>query len=202
MFSTDMVTGVVTNRNVNATNYGNISVGLIWGSKQYNYGYGLRKAQRFAIHEEYQNPIKGVTASVLSFVCVACLFNIIGTIFSLENFFIVPVQTLQGPIGLYLWYGIASIAAFIAFFMYSILFPTKLKEDIDSEAESNFSSVDGETGFGYSYWLLMTGIILTICNIGLVHLARKSLDLNTLSGKLKPKARPAQYEDTSDGGLL
>ncbi|PIK44322.1 putative clarin-1 [Apostichopus japonicus] len=127
-----------------------------------------------AVYNEHTSSTKGVTAAVLSFLCVACVFNVVGIFLSMENAFIVPIQTLQGPIGLYIWYSISGICAFISFLMYSILYPTQMRDNIDSDSEPDFTA--DVTHFGYAYWLLFTGTVLVGANVGLVHLARKSIE--------------------------
>lgn len=42
-----MAVGQVTQPNVEADNYGNIKFGLVWGTKQYNYGYGDRNEETY-----------------------------------------------------------------------------------------------------------------------------------------------------------
>lgn len=42
-----MVVGKLKHPRVTALNYGNIKFGLIWGTKQYNYGYGDRDEETY-----------------------------------------------------------------------------------------------------------------------------------------------------------
>lgn len=69
--------------------------------------FDLFMFSRDPVYNEHTSSTKGVTAAVLSFLCVACVFNVVGIFLSMENAFIVPIQTLQGPIGLYIWYSIS-----------------------------------------------------------------------------------------------
>lgn len=201
-----MAIGQVTQLNVEAVNYGNIKFGLIWGTKQYDYGYGLRDENTFIVYDEYspdnfvetdrKNFIPGIITT-LCFIGIATIFTALSVIFSLLNTMTVPIQTIHGPHGLYIWNGIAAGCGLVALIVYTAIFKTSIDDNIQSPDERNFQFQDGETAkVGYSFWVLLGAVILVLANIGIIFLAQRASDPDYF--KRKPKTETNLKEDSKN----
>lgn len=60
------------------------------------------------VYNEYEDQHNiPLIITTLSFIGVATIFTVVSTIFALMNTITVPIQTIHGSLGLYIWNGIA-----------------------------------------------------------------------------------------------
>ncbi|XP_071828226.1 clarin-3-like [Apostichopus japonicus] len=197
-----MVVGKLKHPRVTALNYGNIKFGLIWGTKQYNYGYGDRDEETYLVYNEYEDQHNiPLIITTLSFIGVATIFTVVSTIFALMNTITVPIQTIHGSLGLYIWNGIAGGFGLLSIILYTIMFETTIKDNIQSPNEDEFSTED-PAKVGYSFWLLLCGVILVTTNIGIVYLAGKAADPDFFKRKSKIEVNEKQQNEAVADGIM
>lgn len=81
------------------------------------------------------------------------------------------------------------------------MFETTIKDSIQSPNEDEFSTED-PAKVGYSFWLLLCGVILVTTNIGIVYLAGKAADPNFFKRKSKIEVNEKQQKEAVADGIM
>ncbi|XP_071389028.1 clarin-1 isoform X1 [Centroberyx affinis] len=164
---------------------GKVSYGLFHGQRVRQCGLGGRP-YRFSFFPDLMDAIPaGLHVTVIFFCGVLILFSSVATGFFFFNAFGRPYETLQGPMGLYLWNFICS-ALFITASIFRpaglcsclvmILFASEVKLYRLSERIANFNDVTyvyqtHTEHYDRSFWLLFLVFLLHGLNILLIRLA-------------------------------
>ncbi|KAM3874899.1 clarin-1 [Diretmus argenteus] len=167
---------------------GKVSYGLFHGQRVKQCGLGGRPF-RFSFFPDLADVIPaGLHVTVIFFCGVLILFSSVATGFFFFNAFGSPYETLQGPMGLYLWNFICCLCSCLVM----ILFASEVKFHRLSERIANFNEVTFvyqtyTERYDRSFWLLFLVFLLHGLNILLIRLAgiefpfqeTKELDLNS-----------------------
>ncbi|XP_038064814.1 clarin-1-like [Patiria miniata] len=158
---------------------GYIQFGLFNGQKTFNPGLGQRDTVYFAVFIEHADVYSiGYPIFVFLFIIIAAIFALVSAIFGLVNTLTVPIETIHGPIGLYMWNGIGAVCTLLACVLYLVLLLTKLTENVlnqeDIDSPNNFRT--SSASFQYSYWLVVVGCGLFIVNLFCIFLAKLLAD--------------------------
>ncbi|XP_072026751.1 clarin-1-like isoform X2 [Amphiura filiformis] len=181
---------------------GIVRFGLFSGCKRFNYGLGVRDPTCFSVFKEHEDVYNlKIVITVIVFILGAIVFGLVATVFGLVNTLTVPIETIHGPVGLYVWNGIGAICAFIAWILYLSLYHTDIKHNVLNKVDSStpyFFQTD-RVEFGYSYWLLIAGFILFLLNIFFVFLAQCVQDPKFLWRKNKENTSDSNRNDVGLG---
>ncbi|XP_023133576.1 clarin-1 [Amphiprion ocellaris] len=151
---------------------GELSYGLFSGQRVKQCGLGGR-ASRFSFFPDLLNTIPaGLHVTVIFFCGVVILFSSVATGFFFFNAFGRPYETLQGPLGLYLWTFICCLSSCLVM----ILFASEVKLHHLSERIANFNEVNFvfqtySEQYDRSFWLFFLVFILHGLNGVLIRLS-------------------------------
>ncbi|CAJ1066413.1 clarin-1 [Xyrichtys novacula] len=151
---------------------GRLSYGLFHGEKVKQCGLGGRPS-RFSFFPDLLSAIPvGLHITVIFFCGVVILFSSVATGFFFFNAFGRPYETLQGPIGLYLWTLICCVCSCLVM----VLFAAEVKLHHLSDRISNFNEVNfvfqaHSEQYDRCFWLFFLVFVLHVINLLLIHLA-------------------------------
>ncbi|XP_070762609.1 clarin-1 [Enoplosus armatus] len=151
---------------------GDVSYGLFHGQRVKQCGLGGRPS-RFSFFPDLLSAIPaGLHVTVIFFCGVVILFSSVATGFFFFNAFGRPYETLQGPMGLYLWTFICCLCSCLVM----ILFAAEVKFHHLSERIANFNEVNFvfqtySERYDQSFWLFFLVFLLHGLNILLIRLA-------------------------------
>ncbi|XP_078101251.1 clarin-1-like [Sander vitreus] len=151
---------------------GELNYGLFQGQRVKQCGLGGRPS-RFFFFPDLQSAIPvGLHVTVVFFCGVVILFSIVATGFFFFNAFGRPYETLQGPLGLYLWSAICCVSSCLVM----ILFASEVKlhhlsRRIANFNEENFVFQTHSERYGRCYWLFLLVFLLHALNVLLIRLA-------------------------------
>lgn len=107
----------------------------------------------------------GIWMTCIISAALSIVFGLVTMGFAIFNIFGKPIETITGPIGLYLWNGTASLFAFLEMILFVILFQTTLKKNfMEKDAYEKFD-VSDYTKLGYSFFLVLCAVVLFLINI-------------------------------------
>ncbi|XP_060903353.1 clarin-1 [Labrus mixtus] len=151
---------------------GQLSYGLFHGERVKACGLGGRPS-RFSFFPDLLSAVpSGLHVSVIFFCGVVILFSSVATGFFFFNAFGRPYETLQGPMGLYLWTFISCVCSCVVM----ILFVSEVKLHHLSDRIVNFNEVNFEfqtyrENYDRSFWLYVLVFFLHVANLLLTRLA-------------------------------
>lgn len=111
---------------------GYIHFGLFHGYKSLDHGLGVRQGEISTTSEVMSQDLFdfGLWVSIILFVALAIALNLIGCFFAVLNATLVPVETLAGPLGLYLWNAMAALLSLLAIIMCVALYFLEIKKNV------------------------------------------------------------------------
>ncbi|XP_071493862.1 clarin-2-like [Diadema antillarum] len=149
--------------------------GLFYGCKRFNYGLGGRNYECYSVlseHAEVYNT--GIVITVIVFLIPAAIFALVSTIFGLVNMLTIPIETIHGPVGLYIWNIIGVLCSAVALTLYLVVYFTQIQFEVlnpsDRGPPFNFST--SEAHFGFSFLLVVVTFLIFCSNIVIVLLAQ------------------------------
>ncbi|XP_076590724.1 clarin-1 [Chaetodon auriga] len=151
---------------------GDLSYGLFHGQRVKQCGLGGRPS-RFSFFPDLLSAIPaGLHITVIFFCGVVILFSSVATGFFFFNAFGRPYETLQGPMGLYLWTFICCLCSCLVM----VLFASEVKLHHLSNRIANFNEVNFvfqsySEHYDRSFWLFFLIFLLHGLNVLLVRLA-------------------------------
>ncbi|XP_044059302.1 clarin-1 [Siniperca chuatsi] len=151
---------------------GDLSYGLFQGQRVKQCGLGGRPS-RFSFFPDLLSAIPaGLHVTVIFFCGVVILFSSVATGFFFFNAFGRPYETLQGPMGLYLWTFICCLCSCLVM----ILFASEVKLHHLSDRIANFNEVNFvfqtySERYDRSFWLFFLVFLLHGLNVLLIRLA-------------------------------
>ncbi|KAE8294762.1 Clarin-1 Usher syndrome type-3 protein [Larimichthys crocea] len=151
---------------------GELKLGLFHGQRVKQCGLGGRPT-RFSVFPDLLSVIPaGLHVTVIFFCGVVILFSSVATGFFFFNAFGRPYETLQGPMGLYLWTAICCLGSCLVL----VLFASEVKIHRLSERIANFNEVHYvyqtySEHYEWSFWLFFLIFLLQGLNILLIRLA-------------------------------
>ncbi|KAK2913176.1 clarin-1 [Channa argus] len=150
---------------------GGLSYGLFSGERVKQCGLGGRPS-RFSVFPDLLNAIPaGLHVSIIFFCGVVILFSAVASGLFFFNAFGRPYETLQGPMGLYLWTSICCLSSCLVM----ILFASEVKlhhlsERISNFNEANFHFQMHSEYYDRSFWLFFLIFLLHGLNVLLIRL--------------------------------
>ncbi|XP_008313722.1 clarin-1 isoform X1 [Cynoglossus semilaevis] len=150
---------------------GELSYGLFQGQRVKQCGLGGR-VFRFSVFPDLLGAVPAALhVSVIVFCVTVILFSSVATGFFFFNAFGRPYETLQGPMGLYLWSFICCTCSLLVM----ILFASEVKLHRLSERIANFNEVTytfqtHSERYDSCFWLLFLVFLLHGLNILLIRL--------------------------------
>ncbi|XP_071793766.1 clarin-1-like isoform X2 [Asterias amurensis] len=184
---------------------GLIHFGLFNGVKQFNYGFSSRPPQSFSIFSEHKDVYSvGYPIACFIFLIIAIIFALVSTIFGLVNTLTVPIETIHGVMGLYLWNAVGAAACLIAWVVYLILYLSHLTRNVLNQEDMGYPNNFRTTSvnFGFSFWLVVVSFFLFLLNILFVFLAHLLQDPNFLRKKKKESEMAKGSGNTVGLGLM
>ncbi|XP_039987480.1 clarin-1 [Xiphias gladius] len=151
---------------------GDLSYGLFHGQRVKQCGLGGR-ASRFSFFPDLLSAIPaGLHVTIIFFCGVVIVFSSVATGCFFFNAFGRPYETLQGPMGLYLWTFICCLCGGLVM----ILFASEVKLHRLSDRIANFNEVSFafqtySERYDRSFWLFFLVFLLHGLNILLIRLA-------------------------------
>ncbi|XP_049916689.1 clarin-1 isoform X1 [Epinephelus lanceolatus] len=151
---------------------GELQYGLFSGHRVKQCGLGGRPS-RFSFFPDLLSAIPvGLHVSVIFFCGVVIVFSSVATGFFFFNAFGRPYETLQGPMGLYLWTFISCLCSCLVM----ILFASEVKLHHLSDRIANFNEVNFvfqtyTEHYDRSFWLFFLVFLLHSLNFLLIRLA-------------------------------
>ncbi|CAL8374672.1 unnamed protein product [Gadus morhua 'NCC'] len=150
---------------------GRLSYGLFQGERVKQCGLGGRPLRFYFFPGMIHVIPLGLHVTVLFFCGVLVLFSSLATGFFFFNAFGSPYETLQGPLGLYLW----SASCCVCSCLVMILFAAEVKLKHMSRRIANFNEVFDYTTYSetydISYWLFLLVFFLNALNFLLIRVA-------------------------------
>ncbi|KAM9317219.1 clarin-1 [Gastrophryne carolinensis] len=170
---------------------GDIQYGLFYGQRVKQCGLGGRPTT-FSFFPDLLSVIPAsMHFSVIIFTTALIVFALVGTGFFMFNAFGKPYETLQGPVGLYLWCFIScSCGSLVLILFSSEVKMHHLSEKIANYKEGGFLFKTHTEQFGKSFWIILICTLVHFSNIFLIRLAgyefpfTKSKDLDSSSGAI------------------
>ncbi|XP_076000526.1 clarin-1 [Genypterus blacodes] len=150
---------------------GEVSYGLFHGERVKQCGLGGR-ASRFSFFSDlFQAIPAGLHVAIIIICVVVVLFSSVSCGFSFFNAFGRPYDTLQGPMGLYLWSFICCVCSCLVM----ILFAAEVKLHHLSERIANFKEVTFvyqaySEQYGRCFWLFFLIFLLHGLNMLVIRL--------------------------------
>lgn len=108
----------------------------------------------------------GLWVSTIVSAAVSMVFGLVAIGFAVFNMFGKPIETITGPLGLYLWNGLGFLFSLIEVVIFLVLFLTSLSKNfLVIDTDRNTFDVEGHTNLGYSFFLLVGATVLYLVNI-------------------------------------
>uniref|UniRef100_UPI0037E976D8 clarin-1 n=1 Tax=Semicossyphus pulcher TaxID=241346 RepID=UPI0037E976D8 len=151
---------------------GQLSYGLFHGQRVKQCGLGGRQS-RFSFFPNLLSAVPaGLHVTIVFFCGVVILFSSVATGFFFFNAFGRPYETLQGPMGLYLWTFICCVSSCLVM----ILFASEVKLHHLSDRIANFNEVNFlfqtySESYDRCFWLFFLVFLLHAINLLLIRLA-------------------------------
>ncbi|KAL4231692.1 equilibrioception [Mactra antiquata] len=107
----------------------------------------------------------GLWVTPIICAAVSMVFGFISMGFAVFNICGKPIETITGPMGLYLWNGIAFIFALLDMIVYLALFLSTWKKNFLLQSDIDKFSIEDYTDPGYSFYLVPGAVVLYMMNI-------------------------------------
>ncbi|KAG7471019.1 hypothetical protein MATL_G00119980 [Megalops atlanticus] len=151
---------------------GKISYGLFHGQRLKQCGLGGRPF-RFSFFPDLLDAIPAsLHVSVILFCSVLIVFSSVASAFFMYNAFGSPYETLQGPLGLYLWNFICCFCSCLVMILFaSEVRLHRLSEKISNYNEGSFVYKTHTEQFDRSFWIILFTFLAHGLNILLIRMA-------------------------------
>ncbi|XP_030841430.1 uncharacterized protein LOC100891878 [Strongylocentrotus purpuratus] len=149
---------------------GLVTFGVIYGHKQFNYGFGARDRETFIVFQEYDGVFNTSYVIVcLVFMIIIVIFACFSLVYGVINARMVPIEMINGRPGLYLWNGIGLLSGAISTIIYAVLYANEIQyEALSQEARDDMYNTH-RVILGYSFWFLVVIDVLFLVNLVLVY---------------------------------
>ncbi|XP_014675119.1 PREDICTED: clarin-3-like [Priapulus caudatus] len=152
---------------------GTLHLGLFSGHKVFDSGFGTAgRAQDLNVVRLYVDTglfNYSLWITTVIFACIAVLWGLVAAIFALINATSNPIETITGPMGLYLWNGIACLVSLLSVIMFIALFYKDINKSALTIADrQNLWTSKDLTHVGVSFWMIVAATIGFAVNVCLV----------------------------------
>ncbi|KAK3597743.1 hypothetical protein CHS0354_006098 [Potamilus streckersoni] len=113
----------------------------------------------------------GQWITTIMMAALGIAFGLISVGFAIFNAVGKPIETITGPMGLYLWNGLACFFTILAMVLYLVLFFTTYKKNFLNYDEWKQLRVEGTTNLGYSFFFVVIAMVLYLINIIILFLS-------------------------------
>ncbi|XP_074642006.1 clarin-1-like [Tubulanus polymorphus] len=153
---------------------GTMHFGLFYGKKQLNYGFGSegREKEMWIAEgiQEFGLFDFGLWVSTLIFAALAIAWAIVVMAFTILNLNTRPIETITGPMGLYIWNTLAGICSLISVILFVVMNEKYIKVNVLTQAEKdNYWVSTDRTYLSYSFWFMVCSIPCFFLNLGFVY---------------------------------
>ncbi|XP_064603651.1 clarin-3-like isoform X2 [Liolophura sinensis] len=166
----------------NETNTGSVNFGLFHGNQNLNY-LGARPKEIWV--KDYALTYGmfdyGLWVGTIVMAALGIAWGLIAFGFGCFNVLSHPIETITGPVGLYVWNAIAAFFTLLCVILYTVLYYQDLKVNILLEVDLENQWVSKGTTPGYSFWLVVGATLAFAINILLVFLGGVNLRLPSYS---------------------
>ncbi|XP_069140350.1 clarin-2-like isoform X2 [Argopecten irradians] len=147
---------------------GNITFGLFAGTRLMNYGVGARRQSIEVKEELYEFGMfpYGLWVSTIVLSSLGMAWGLVCIGFSIFNIVGKPIETITGPMGLYLWNFLAFLFSVLGMVMYLVLYFQYYAHNVLplEDRIAQFSTEDN-ANLSYSFYLLVAATGLYLINI-------------------------------------
>ncbi|KAK1899582.1 Clarin-1 [Dissostichus eleginoides] len=172
---------------------GELSYGLLGGRRVRQCGLGGRASSFYFFPELLSAIPVGLHVSVLFFCGVVVLF-LRGLRLLLFNAFGRPYETLQGPLGLYLWTAISCVSSCLVMILFaSEVSLNHLSDRIVNFNEASFVYRTHSERFGRCFWLFFLVFLLHAVNFLLIRLTGVQFPFRGKESELSGGAADLMY---------
>ncbi|XP_014673540.1 PREDICTED: clarin-3-like isoform X2 [Priapulus caudatus] len=115
---------------------------------------------------------RGLFVSLMIFASLALILGMVSAIFGLINVVTKPIETINGPLGLFIWNGLGFTFSLTTTLMYVWLFEKYLSVNYLPEKIINYEYYTAdETWLDWSFYLTIVPVVCFLINILLVFLS-------------------------------
>ncbi|XP_050534758.1 clarin-3 [Daktulosphaira vitifoliae] len=148
---------------------GQVNLGLFYGDKYLNIGYGLRTYSVDVIEMMKNDPeimIYSLWVLTVIFIMAGLTMTIAAAVFAVINSAITPISALAGVPGLYFWNISAILFELFAAGLWVTQFYQRLQFNVMSKDDRrNKWTSEGNASLGYSFWFIILASILHMINV-------------------------------------
>jgi hypothetical protein len=179
---------------------GRIQLGLFYGLKNLNVGYGWRSSDINVVqlmNDDRNFMSYGLWIATIGCVSLGILFAVLSAVFALVNTAATPVEAITGIPGLYVWNTCAFLSNMGAVITWSIQYHLRLRRNILSvEDRAHLWNSEGLAVLGYSFWFLVGAQIIHLLNIVLIFFGSHQ------SSRDRHKTLKPVQEEKSNGAIM
>ncbi|XP_021361202.1 clarin-2-like isoform X2 [Mizuhopecten yessoensis] len=147
---------------------GNITFGLFAGTRKVNYGVGAREQTIEVKKELYEFGLfpYGLWVATIVLSALGMAWGLVSIGFSIFNIAGKPIETITGPMGLYLWNGLALLFTALGMVMYLVLYFRYYQYNVlPLEDRLADYTTENNTDLDYSFYLLVAATGLYFINL-------------------------------------
>ncbi|XP_064630684.1 clarin-2-like isoform X2 [Lineus longissimus] len=176
---------------------GEVHFGLFYGSKVLNYGFGESgRETEIIVPKEARNGLFnfGLWVATIIFSAFSIAWGLVCIGFVVLNVGTKPIETLTGPMGLYLWNAFALFFTLLSVIMYIILYHVDLVDNVMTSMEKqNYWTSQDRTYLSYSFWFMVVPTGCYLLNIIIIYIS---------GTKIKPVRYQASMKQAQIDGVM
>ncbi|KFP80593.1 PREDICTED: clarin-3 [Acanthisitta chloris] len=170
----DWVTSELLYKSTNSSVTITLNYGLFRGTCEQFYLAGLQGPKsNFQVADALSsNATKSINIAIIVILVLCLLSSLLSSGFTCANAVSNPYQTFLGPFGVYTWNSLCGILTLLAM----ILFPVNIERNRLAEelaprgcSTSLQTPLKSQHSYGYSYWILLPIILLSIASIIIIY---------------------------------
>lgn len=151
---------------------GYIHFGLFRGYKSLDHGLGIREGEIWMSQNAGETGLFdfGLWVSTVVFMALGIALGLVSFAFAALNAGTRPIETITGPMGLYLWNGLAVIFSLLAMILYVVLYFQDFKVNVLTEEDRSvyrWTTLD-RAYLHYSFYFVLVATVLYALNILLI----------------------------------
>ncbi|KAK3097817.1 hypothetical protein FSP39_013468 [Pinctada imbricata] len=109
-------------------------------------------------------------ALTIAFMALGIAFSLVYIGFASFNVCAKPIETISGPLGLYMWNVIAIVFCLLAVIIYAVLYEQKYTKNVMSRSDK-IQGFQSEVSLDYSFYLSVTAMICHVINLVMLMLS-------------------------------
>ncbi|KAK3096709.1 hypothetical protein FSP39_002596 [Pinctada imbricata] len=109
-------------------------------------------------------------ALTIAFMALGIAFSLVYIGFASFNVCAKPIETISGPLGLYMWNVIAIVFCLLAVIIYAVLYEQKYTKNVMSRSDK-IQGFQSEVSLDYSFYLSVAAMICHVINLYMLMLS-------------------------------